>query len=122
MAPKLPTVPSSSYEIAGELARGGLGRILKAQDTRLGRTVALKELLESGGTAEERFVHEALITARLEHPAIVPVHEAGRWPDGQPFYAMKLVEGQTLQQLIARAGGLPARLALLPSAIAVTEA
>ena len=50
---------------------------------------------------EARFVREALITARLEHPGIVPVHEAGRWPNGDPYYVMKLVEGRTLKELIA---------------------
>ena len=46
-------------------------------------------------------MREALITARLEHPGIVPVHEAGRWPNGDPYYVMKLVEGRTLKELIA---------------------
>jgi WD40 repeat protein len=119
---QLPTVPFTAYTVDKEIGRGGLGRISRAVDTRLGRTVAVKELQRATTHAEARFVREALITARLEHPAIVPVHEAGRWPTGQPFYAMKLVSGQTLAQLIRATDSLPARLALLPSVIAVAEA
>ena len=87
----LPTDDPDRYELAGEHARGGLGRVLRAVDRRLGRTVAVKELLKQSAVAESQFVREALITARLEHPGIVPVHEAGRWPSGEPYYVMKLV-------------------------------
>src|SRR5262245_24814495 len=96
----LPVVAPESYAVAGEFARGGLGRILKARDKRLGRPVALKELLRGGNRAVNRFVREALVTARLQHPAIVPVYEAGRWPDGSPFFAMKLVSGRSLADVI----------------------
>ena len=67
-------------------------------------------------------MREALITARLQHPGIVPVHEAGRWPSGDPYYSMKLVSGRTLKELVAERGELAARLALLPHVIAVAEA
>ena len=67
-------------------------------------------------------MREALITARLEHPGIVPVHEAGRWPNGDPYYVMKLVEGRTLKELMAQHGGLRDRIALLPHVIAVADA
>lgn len=116
-------VSSDHYEISSELGRGGMGRVLLARDRRLGRTVAVKELL--GGRspeAQHRFVREALLTARLQHPAIVPVYEAGRWRGGEPFYAMKLVEGRTLDELFRDAGALAGRLALLPHLIAVAEA
>src|SRR6185436_2905833 len=66
------------YEISGEIARGGIGRILRASDRRLGRPVAIKEVLEPRPGAEARFLREALITARLQHPAIVPLYDAGR--------------------------------------------
>jgi len=117
-----PTVPPSSYAIVGEVARGGLGRILKAYDRRLGRSVALKELLHTSGDAAARFVREALVTARLQHPAIVPVYEAGHWTDGSPFYAMKLVSGRSLQEVIGQTRSLEERLALLPNMIAIAEA
>ncbi|MBA3540138.1 MAG: protein kinase, partial [Deltaproteobacteria bacterium] len=111
------------YEQIGEHARGGLGRIVRAVDKRLGRTVAVKELLRrNDATNEARFMREALITARLEHPGIVPVHEAGRWPSGEPYYVMKLVEGRTLKELIAEPRVLRERLALLPHVIAVADA
>ena len=63
-----------------------------------------------------------MITARLEHPGIVPVHEAGRWPDGTPFYAMKLVQGRPLRELIAACKTLGDRLALIPHVIAIADA
>ncbi|HSD28877.1 MAG TPA: serine/threonine-protein kinase, partial [Vicinamibacteria bacterium] len=111
------------YQVEGEFARGGMGRILLALDRRLGRRVALKELhADAGPGAPRRFVREALVTARLQHPAIVPVYEAGRWPDGRPFYAMKLVEGRSLEALLRDAASLASRLALLPHLIAVAEA
>ncbi|HVK83494.1 MAG TPA: protein kinase [Kofleriaceae bacterium] len=110
------------YEQITEHARGGLGRIVRAVDKRLGRTVAVKELLRHTPSNEARFMREALITARLEHPGIVPVHEAGRWPNGDPYYVMKLVEGRTLKELIAERTTMRDRLALLPHVIAVADA
>ena len=116
-------VSPAHYRVEGEVARGGMGRILLALDRRLGRRIALKELhAEAGPGAPRRFVREALVTARLQHPAIVPVYEAGRWPDGRPFYAMKLVEGRSLDALLRDAASLASRLALLPHLIAVAEA
>ncbi len=110
------------YELIGEHARGGLGRIVRAVDKRLGRTVAVKELLTHEDAHEARFMREALITARLEHPGIVPVHEAGRWPNGDPYYVMKLVEGRTLKELIAERASMRDRLELLPHVTAVADA
>ena len=110
------------YEQVNEHARGGLGRVVRAVDRRLGRTVAVKELLRHDPANEARFLREAMITARLEHPGIVPVHEAGRWPNGDPYYVMKLVEGRTLKELICEAAALRERLALLPHVIAVADA
>jgi len=118
----LPIDDPDRYSLVGEHARGGLGRIVRAVDTRLRRTVAVKELLKKNDTAEALFVREALITARLQHPGIVPVIEAGRWPNGEPYYVMKLVEGRSLKELIGEARTLPDRLALLPNVIAVAEA
>jgi WD40 repeat protein len=110
------------YEVIAEHGRGGLGRVMRARDKELGRPVAIKEMLHPGLTSELRFFREALITARLEHPGIVPVHEAGRWPDGTPFYAMKLVAGRPLKAVIEDATTLDARLALLPHVVAVCDA
>jgi hypothetical protein len=119
---RLPEVGRGRYEIGAEVGRGGLGRVSRARDLHLDRTVAIKELHAGGEDARRRFVREALVTARLEHPGIVAVHEAGRWPDGDPFYAMKLVRGRPLAQLIDACKTLDDRLALIPTVLAVADA
>jgi serine/threonine protein kinase len=113
----LQSVDKELYERAEELGRGGLGRVTRATDTRLGRRVAIKELLREQGQARARFLREAKITAQLQHPGIVPIYEAGVWPSGEPFYAMKLIEGESFEKTILRAGSLQERLALLPRVI-----
>jgi WD40 repeat protein len=118
----LTTVPRDIYVVEGEIARGGMGRVLAAWDRRLGRPVALKELLSSSPERARRFEREALMTARLQHPSIVNVHEAGRWPSGEPFYAMKRVVGRPLDRVVKEARSLEDRLALLPKVLAVAEA
>jgi serine/threonine protein kinase len=118
----LPVVSPEVYVVEGEVGRGGMGRIVSARDQRLGRPVAIKELHRDLKDGASRFVREALVTARLQHPSIVPVYEAGRWPDGVPFYAMKMVTGQSLSALIRSKPTLAGRLALLPHVIAVAEA
>jgi WD40 repeat protein len=110
------------YHVLGEHGRGGLGRVSRAHDRELRRDVAIKELLERDDDNEARFQREALITARLEHPGIVPVYETGRWPDGTPFYAMKLVAGRSLRDLIAERTTVEHRLGLLHHVIAVADA
>jgi WD40 repeat protein len=122
--PAAPTHPRdpNRYQIMAEHGRGGLGRVCRAHDRELGRDVAIKELLSRGHVSEVRFLREALITARLEHPGIVPVHEAGRWPDGTPFYAMKLVSGRPLRELIAERTTVEQRIGLLHHVIAVADA
>src|SRR6476659_1835559 len=117
--PELIVVDRAHYAIGAELARGGMGKISTARDRRLGRAIAIKELLVRDADLAARFEREARITAQLQHPSIVNVHEAGRWSTGEPFYAMKLVAGRPLDQAIAEAKTLAARLALLPHAIAV---
>ncbi len=115
-------VPRNRFELQGELARGGLGRVMRARDPRTGRVVALKEVLRPSPDLIARFAREAMVTANLQHPAIVPVYEVGRWPSGEPFYAMKLVRGRALDALIADASTTAARVALLPHVIAIAEA
>jgi serine/threonine protein kinase len=110
------------YAIEGEHARGGLGRILRARDLELGRPVAVKELLKRTEVGELRFYQEALITARLEHPNIVPVHEAGRWSDGTPFYAMKLVAGRSLREMVEVATTTASRHQLIEHVASVADA
>ena len=126
LAPREPgddeVVPVRRYEIYREIARGGIGRILRARDTRLDRVVALKELRRDDAPAVSRFLREIRLTAHLQHPNIIPLHEAGRWPNGQPFYAMKLVDGRTLATAVAEATSFAERLALLPVLVDVAEA
>ncbi len=119
---KLRTVDPARYEVGAEIARGGMGRVMEAWDSEQRRRVAIKVLLRSGDEAARRFVREARITARLQHPAIVPLYEAGRWSTGEPFFAMKLVAGRSLDDAVARARTLDEKLALLPHLVAVTEA
>ena len=113
---------SGDYEIGGEIARGGMGRILEAYDRRRDRRVALKLLLSDSETTRKRFEREAWITGRLQHPAIVPLYEAGVLPSGEPFYAMKLVRGGSLREVIKTKETLEERLTLLPHLIAMAEA
>src|SRR5215813_688201 len=120
--PELPVIAEDTYANPEEFARGGIGRILRATDRSMGRVVAIKELLPGREYASKRFIREALVTGRLEHPSIVPVYEAGRWPSGDPFYTMKLVSGRPLDRVIAEARTLEARLALLPRIAAATDA
>jgi eukaryotic-like serine/threonine-protein kinase len=90
------------YDILGEHGRGGLGRVSRAHDRELGRDIAIKELISRGHLSEVRFLREALITARLEHPGIVPVYGLGSYVDGQPYYAMRFVRGESLKEAIDR--------------------
>lgn len=96
------------YEIIEEIARGGMGVVVRARETRLKRIVALKMVL-GGALADEsdirRFYIEAEAAARLQHPGIVPIYEIGD-VDGQHFYAMQLIEGPNLKEKAA-GGPLP---------------
>lgn len=115
-------VPRAHYEFRAEVARGGLGRIYQALDRRLHRVVAIKELLRPSNASRARFLREIDVTVRLEHPNIVAIHEAGKWPDGKLFYAMNYVAGQTLLEAIAATESLDERLGLLSNVITVAEA
>jgi serine/threonine protein kinase len=80
-----------------------MGVIYRATDTVLGREVAVKVLLDKYGPdsgAARRFADEARITGQLQHPSVPPVHDVGTLPDGRPFLAMKLIKGQTLEELL----------------------
>jgi WD40 repeat protein len=110
------------YRFGVEIARGGMGRVVEATDTLLGRTVAVKEALATDPDALRRFARETRITARLEHPSIVPVHDAGRSPDGSPYYVMRKVSGRPLEDLVRAADSLAQRLALLPHLVAAAQA
>jgi hypothetical protein len=119
---RLVEVDPRHYDLGRVIASGGMGSIREARDLRLGRIVAIKELLVATPELRARFEREARITARLQHPAIVGVLEAGTWPSGEPFYAMKLVRGEPLDKVVAQTRTLEQRLALLPAVIAVCDA
>jgi eukaryotic-like serine/threonine-protein kinase len=106
-----PDLGGTPYELAEEIARGGMGTVYRARDRRLDRDVALKVMnAPAPAPAEvERMRDEARILARLEHPGILPVHDLGTLPDGRLFYVMKLVRGRRLEEATASAT-LPARL------------
>ncbi|MEA2602049.1 MAG: eukaryotic-like serine/threonine-protein kinase [Acidobacteriota bacterium] len=105
-----PDLSGTPYEIVETLGRGGMGTVYLARDLRLDREVALKVVQLPEGTGDlERLLREARVLARLEHPGIVPVHDAGLLPCGRAFYAMKRVRGQQLDEY-ARAAPLPERL------------
>jgi serine/threonine-protein kinase len=93
----------SRYELREEIARGGMGVIVRALDTELRREVAVKLLhdsLQGNLGLIRRFVQEAQIGGQLQHPGVAPVYDIGRLPDGRPFMAMKLVKGRTLEALL----------------------
>jgi serine/threonine-protein kinase len=91
------------YRPVGFLAGGGCGEVHVAEDDELGRRVALKRIRERHADDEEmrrRFLREAQITARLQHPGIVPVHSLLRDAAGRPFYTMRLIEGKSFKDAI----------------------
>jgi serine/threonine-protein kinase len=93
-----------SYQILGEIARGGMGVVMKGHDTDLGRDVAMKVLhrdLAERPEVLQRFVEEAQIGGQLQHPGIVPVYELGLMADERPYFTMKLVKGRTFAVLLS---------------------
>ena len=92
------------FQIVEEIASGGMGVVVKAWDPQLQRHVAIKLLHEhllKDADLTRRFYNEAHINGRLEHPSIVSVHEVGKCSTGRPYFAMRLLEGQTLAKLLA---------------------
>ncbi len=91
------------YIIGREIGSGAIGQVIEAFDTHLSRRVAIK-ILHGGPEVSRdqlvRFIAEAQITAQLEHPSVVPVHEIGRMPGGMPYFTMKLVKGESLADVI----------------------
>lgn len=95
-----PDLSETKYRVVQKIACGGMGTVYLADDIDLGRRVALKVMSVPDLTGElgARMMNEARIIARLEHPAIVPVHDVGTLPDGRVFYTMKYVQGDRLDQ------------------------
>jgi serine/threonine-protein kinase len=100
-----PTAARSRFRILRPHARGGLGEVYVARDDELRREVALKVIqarYARDPDSRARFLAEAEITGKLEHPGVVPVYGLGQDPDGRPFYAMRFVRGETLKEAITR--------------------
>lgn len=87
------------YELLELLGSGGMGRVWRAHDTRLKRTVAIKTLNAAGAKANKHLLEEAQAQARVEHPGVCRIYEVGWDEDGEPFIVMQLVEGRTLGEL-----------------------
>jgi serine/threonine-protein kinase len=100
-ASALPDFAGTRYRLVERVGSGGMGVVYLAEDEILARRVALKVLdfPEGSGELAERLLREAHVLATLEHPGIVPVHDAGTLADGRAFYAMKFVEGRRLDHL-----------------------
>jgi eukaryotic-like serine/threonine-protein kinase len=102
-AEMIPLYEWGRYQIFGEIARGGMGAILRGRDRDLGRDLAVKVLLEDHRDRPElvrRFLEEARISGQLQHPGVVPIHELGTLGDSRPYFTMKLVEGRDLASLL----------------------
>jgi eukaryotic-like serine/threonine-protein kinase len=107
-----PDIAGTRYRLVERIGSGGMGSVYSAEDATLGRRVAIKilDVLDSSGDLAVRLQREAQILASLEHPGIVPVHDAGTLADGRVFYAMKFVEGERLDRFSERESTLPGRL------------
>jgi tetratricopeptide (TPR) repeat protein len=101
--PSPPVLHAGRYEIEEKIGGGGMGEVWRAHDPDLKRPLAVKFLKqEHHGNLPmaRRFREEAQLTGQLQHPGIPPVHEVGTLPDGRPFFAMKLIKGRTLAELL----------------------
>lgn len=113
--PAVPPVVDGKYRVEHLLARGGMGEVYRARDTRLDRVRALKVLpagLVGNAEGQQRFLRDAQILTRLRHPAIVPVYDAGILADGRAYLVMELVDGDDLRAVLQREGHLDTRRAI----------
>jgi len=111
------------FRVLGELGRGAMGVVYRAEDTTLGRVVAIKTISLGGGSREERdqhearFLQEARAAARISHPAVITIYEMGREGD-VAFIAMELLEGVDLRQLIRTATLAPSQAFTIAASVA----
>jgi eukaryotic-like serine/threonine-protein kinase len=108
---RTPDLSGTRYRLVGPVGAGGMGAVFEAVDEPLGRRVALKvvDVPLDGEESAEALLAEARVLAGLEHPGLVPVHDAGRLADGRAYYSMKLVRGRRLDEALA-GSSLPERL------------
>ncbi len=115
----LPTNPR--YTLRGRLGAGATGQVMLAHDQTFDREVAMKVMIGRGGPAAARFVREARITASLEHPGIVPIHDLDFTPGGAGYFTMRRIVGRSLGELLAdRRAGKPAHPAIANTNAIVT--
>src|SRR5688572_30047747 len=97
---------SGKIRVLGELGGGAMANVLRGYDTKLRREVALKvtrlNRREIPRQELARFAEEAQITAQLEHPNVVPVHDLGASPEGHGYFSMKLIPGRSLETILER--------------------
>jgi eukaryotic-like serine/threonine-protein kinase len=107
-----PDLQETRYRLVDKLGQGGMGEVFRVEDQVLQREVALKVITvtDPDGALAARLSQEARVIARLEHPGIVPVHDAGQLPDGRPYYTMKLVQGKRLDEHVHDVPALADRL------------
>ena len=110
----LPDLSGTKYRCLRPLGHGGMGSVFLVEDTELGREAALKvvTLPDDAGDLAARLAAEARLLAQLEHPNIIPVHDAGQLADGRAFYVMKYVRGRRLDQWRKEGVPRPAMLRL----------
>ncbi len=101
--PSSDTLIAGRYRVVRRLGKGGMGEVMAARDEQVGRDVAIKRMRAANPSerAIQRFLREARVQGRLEHPAIVPVHEIGRDTDDLPYFVMKRVTGESLAKVLA---------------------
>ncbi len=109
------------YDLGGLLGRGGMGEVRVARDTRLGRDVAMKTARPEAPDLA-RLAREAAMTARLEHPSIMPVYDAGTDAEGLPYYTMRLLPGRSLADVLRENPPGPERLRLVRHLVDAAEA
>ena len=103
--PELTIKPHGKYKPRQKIGHGGMKNIIRVKDRDTARDLAMALLAETSDneqTVEARFIHEARITANLEHPNIVPIHDIGIDKDGKPYFTMKLLEGETLAHILTK--------------------
>jgi serine/threonine-protein kinase len=107
-----PDLSGTRYRLVEKLGQGGMGGVFCVEDTELERRVALKviSVSDADGMLSARLLQEARVIAKLEHPGIVPVHDAGLLSDGRPYYTMKLVQGKRLDEYLGTTANLSDRL------------
>jgi serine/threonine-protein kinase len=95
-------LPVERYRVLSRLGKGGMGEVMAVRDTAIGREVALKRIRKAAPAESvvQRFLREATIQARLDHPAIVPVHDIGKDSAGTPYFTMKKLSGTTLAAIL----------------------